>query len=70
MVISFGLTSDYQLRVQQINNSKTEFSIPKNHQNQINALLNSDRIDMFGEIDPNTPLKTTLDLNFKEITAK
>jgi len=48
MVISFGLTFDYELRIQQVNNSKIDFSISKSHQNQIDALLNSDRIDMFG----------------------
>ncbi len=33
-------------------------------------LLNSDRINILGEIDKTVPLKTVLDMDFLEITAK
>jgi len=34
------------------------------------SLLNADRINFMGEVDPKIPLKTLLNLNYEEITSK
>ena len=34
------------------------------------TLLNADRINFMGEVDPKVPLKTVLDINFRQISAK
>lgn len=60
MVISFGLTGDMEIHIKLIDNSTSEFIVSSVQQSQIESLLNADRINFMGEVDPNVPLKTTL----------
>lgn len=70
MVISFGLTGDLELQIIKIDNNTADFGVSPLQQNQIESLLNADRINFMGEVDANVPLKTTLEMDFKELTSK
>jgi hypothetical protein len=70
MAISFGLTGDMEIHIKQIDNSASEFVVSSVQQNQIESLLNADRINFMGEVDPAVPLKTTLEMDFKELTVR
>jgi hypothetical protein len=70
MVISFGLTGEMEVHIKLIDNSAADFIVSRVQQNQIESLLNADRINFMGEIDESIPLKTTVEMDFKEITPK
>jgi len=70
MVVSLGLTDDIEVRIQSIGFNTGDISIGKEEEHQLSDLLNSDRINYMGEIDPSIPLKTILNVNFHQITHK
>ncbi len=48
MVISLGLTGDFEIHIKQVNNSSAEISVSKVQQEQIESLLNADRLNFMG----------------------
>jgi hypothetical protein len=70
MAISFGLTGDLEVQIRQIDNTASDVLVSPLQQKQIESLLNADRINFMGEVDPAVPLKTTLEMDFKELTPR
>lgn len=70
MRLTLGLTDDIEMRIEKIGFASADYSVSQMQENQIVNLLNADRINFMGEIDPKVPLKTVLNFDFQEITPK
>lgn len=70
MVLNFGFSSNYELRIVKIGYSTGNIPVSSKTVEEMTNLLNTDRINFMGEVDPKIPLKTVQDFDFKEITAK
>ena len=70
MAISIGLTDDYEIRIKKIGFETGNIGVSKVLIDQMIIALNNDRINFMGEIDQSVPLKTVLDFDLKEVTAK
>ena len=64
-VISLGLTEDVELIIEKIGYSSGSISFSDENYHQMNSLLNTDRINYLGEVDPTVPLKTIVDFDFR-----
>ena len=70
LVISLGMTDDIELIIEKIGFSSGNITFSAIDYEQIISLLNADRINYLGEVDKNVPLKSVVDLDFREISVK
>ena len=70
LVLSLGMTDDTELIVEKIGFSSGNITFSAIDYEQMTSLLNADRINYLGEIDKSVPLKSVVDLDFREISAK
>lgn len=70
MVLNFGFTSNYELRIVKVGYNTGNIPISSKTVEEMGKLLNTDRINFMGEIDPKIPLKTVLDFDFQEVNPK
>jgi hypothetical protein len=70
MVMNIGLNDETELRIEKIGFETNSFAVSQLECEEIMNSLNSDRLNFMGEIDKSVPLKTVIDMDFYEITAK
>ena len=64
------MTDDTELLIEKIGFSSGNVTFSATDYEQMTSMLNADRINYLGEIDKSVPLKSVVDMDFREITAK
>lgn len=70
MVISFGLTEEWCVEVKKVGFNCGNLMIDGRQIRELETVLNADRIDFLGDIDPKVPIKTILNMDYRVITPK